>query len=84
MLLRRTLFINRLGFDVCRRPIIQLLTVEPDAAPADGKFVHVWANLCVEHGAAHAQIRRRLLGPDEAREKCELCIHWPVLLPVAL
>jgi hypothetical protein len=74
-LLRSALFINRLGFDVGGGPVVQLLSVESDTALADGEFVDMRANLGVKHSATHAQVRRGLLGPDEAGEECEFCIH---------
>lgn len=84
LLLRGAFFINRLGFDVCRRPVVEFLPVEADTALADREFVHMRANLSVKHRAAHAQVSRRLLGPDEAGEECEFCAHWPGSLMRAL
>jgi len=67
-LLRGAVFINRLGFDVGRGPVVQLLSVEPNAALPDGKLVDVRADFGIKNRSAHAQIRGRLLGPDEARK----------------
>lgn len=75
LLLRGAFFINRLGFDVGRCPVVQLLSVEPDTALADGEFVDVRAHQGVKNCTAHAQVRRRLLGPDKAGEECEFCAH---------
>lgn len=66
---------NRLARDVGVGPLVQLVPVEGDALFSNGKFANVRAHFGFKYRAAHSQVRRRLLGPDEAGEECEICGH---------
>jgi hypothetical protein len=45
------------------------MPVDGDALFSNGKCTDVRAYFCVKYRTTHAQVRRRLLSPDETREK---------------
>ncbi|EZI25416.1 hypothetical protein PE143B_0124935 [Pseudomonas extremaustralis 14-3 substr. 14-3b] len=81
MLLRCAFFINRLGLDVCRGPVVQFLPIEPDATPADWELADEGSDGLVEDCPAHAQITRSLFGSNEARDQL-LSAHTFLLPPM--
>ncbi|OJT30194.1 hypothetical protein BOP96_12120 [Pseudomonas sp. FSL W5-0203] len=67
MLLRCAFFINRLCLDVRRGPVVKLLSIKANAAPADGELADEGPDGLVENCPAHAQVPRRFLCSNEPR-----------------
>lgn len=54
ILSRGSRLVNRMGGDVGVGEFVQFVPVEADALFADGEFLDVWPDGCIEHRAAHA------------------------------